>query len=196
MANWSLDGAAAVAAQFPYTFNAPSEAALRALVPGLRVQLGVKVAGGTQPLPAAVTIKLVSGAGQFGGTFDSPVTEAGISSGDSVAFAHGHILRIENDTSANPLAKYQTYCLVSNEVMKLNRPVGFLYREESDSKEDSGWCMTAGDETEAYMNSPANVSYVTLGALLNIDDSIVNLLDSPAGSEFVRVGDTRMFVAP
>ncbi|MBB5190827.1 hypothetical protein HNQ50_001550 [Silvimonas terrae] len=196
MANWSLDGAAAVAAQFPYTFNAPSEVALKALAPGQRVQLGVKLAGASQPLPAAVTIKLVSGAGQFGGVFDNPIADAGINSGDSVAFAHGHILRIENDTTPNPLAQYQTYCLVSNQVLKLGRPVGFLYREEAESKEDSGWCMTAGDESEDYMDSPANVSYVTLGAVLNVDDSIVNLLDSPAGAEFVRVGETRMFVAP
>lgn len=59
-------------------------------------------------------------------------------------------------------------------------PARYLYREAPDSEDDSGWRITAGDETDEYMDDPANIAYVSLGAVLRRDDSFRDLLDTRA----------------
>jgi len=55
--------------------------------------------------------------------------------------------------------------------------------------------MTAGDESDEYINEPDNLSFVSLGAVLRVDASIVGLLDTPAPCAFVRSGDDDRFEA-
>ena len=43
-----------------------------------------------------------------------------------------------------------------------------------------------GNESDHYMNAQKNIFYVSLGAVLNKDDSFVRLLDSASGSTFER----------
>ena len=38
-------------------------------------------------------------------------------------------------------------------------PVGYMYRAEPDGKHDSGWVLTAGDESEAYMDNASNLAF-------------------------------------
>lgn len=45
------------------------------------------------------------------------------------------------------------------------------------------------------MDDPANIAFVSLGAMLNRDDPIIELLASPTGSAFVRDPATGDFVA-
>lgn len=59
---------------------------------------------------------------------------------------------------------------------------------------DSGWRITSNTEADTYMDNPENIAYVSLGAVLNQDDSFIDLLDQPAGSAFVRDPDTSEFV--
>jgi hypothetical protein len=58
-------------------------------------------------------------------------------------------------------------------------PVGYLYREEPDNADDSGWRFTANDESDDYINDSANVALVSLGAVLSVDDRFIALLDEP-----------------
>ena len=71
--------------------------------------------------------------------------------------------------------------------------VGYLYREEPDQENDSGWRITANDESDEYMDDAGNIAYVSLGAVLNRDDSFRELLDSPVGSAFIRNPKTGRF---
>lgn len=100
----------------------------------------------------------------------------------------------ENQNNEQLDAKYSAHCIVSNRVLKDGARVGFLYREAADRDDDSGWCITAGDESQDYMDDVTNVSYVTLSAVLKCDSTIMNLLDSEVGAEFVRVGSSALFV--
>uniref|UniRef100_A6VVG2 Immunity protein Imm33 domain-containing protein n=1 Tax=Marinomonas sp. (strain MWYL1) TaxID=400668 RepID=A6VVG2_MARMS len=61
-----------------------------------------------------------------------------------------------------------------------------MYREEPDYEDDSGWRFTAGDETDEYMEDSDNSSYVSLGAVLREDDSILQLLEREVGVAFVK----------
>ena len=55
--------------------------------------------------------------------------------------------------------------------------------------------MMAGDESEDYINDSNNLSYVSLGAVLREDASIVGLLETPAPCAFVRGEDDNQFEA-
>jgi hypothetical protein len=43
------------------------------------------------------------------------------------------------------------------------------------------------------MESQGNCAFVSLGAVLNRDDSILDLLDSPAGYDYVRDSESGQF---
>ena len=75
---------------------------------------------------------------------------------------------------------------MTNNILHEGRQVGYLYREQPDQQDDSGWRFTAGDETDEYMDDANNASYVSLGAVLRQDDSILSLLDREVGVAFVR----------
>lgn len=47
----------------------------------------------------------------------------------------------------------------------------------------------AGDESDDYMNTAGTTAYVSLGSVLNADDSILPLLDAPPGRAFERLAD-------
>ncbi|MEI8647339.1 DUF2185 domain-containing protein [Paraglaciecola sp. Hal342] len=64
--------------------------------------------------------------------------------------------------------------------------MGFLYREQPEYDDDSGWRITAGNETDEYMLDPSNSSYVSLGAVLRKDDSFLALTESDIGMAFIK----------
>lgn len=53
---------------------------------------------------------------------------------------------------------------------------------------------SADDESNAYMDEPGNLQFVSQGAVLRCDDSIVNLLDAPVGSVFFRDTESGEFI--
>jgi hypothetical protein len=71
--------------------------------------------------------------------------------------------------------------------------VGYLYREAPDEERDSGWRITSNTESDEYMEDSNNIAYVSLGAVLSRDDSIIELLDHPEDSAFVRDAKTGLF---
>ena len=85
--------------------------------------------------------------------------------------------------------------LRDEKVLEDGAPVGYLYREEPDNADDSGWRFTANDESDDYINDSANVALVSLGAVLSVDERFIALLDSPAGSAYAFDHDTQKFMA-
>jgi hypothetical protein len=57
-----------------------------------------------------------------------------------------------------PLATERGSCFASDRITVDGKPVGFMYREEGDSDLDSGWRFLAGDESDDYLDDPANLS--------------------------------------
>ena len=79
--------------------------------------------------------------------------------------------------------------LVSKRVTEEHAPVGFLYREEPDREQDSGWRVTAGTEDQVYMDDPGHSVLIPLRDLIRDDRALEDLLRSPAGSAFARGPD-------
>jgi len=85
-----------------------------------------------------------------------------------------------------PLATGRGSCIASDRITVDGRPVGDMVREPVHGPDDSGWCFLAGDETQAYLDDPANLGLYDVNTIANYSPDIVPLLDAPPCSAFER----------
>ncbi|NCU66893.1 DUF2185 domain-containing protein [Acidovorax sp. 210-6] len=201
MPTWTLDNADALAAQYRYTFYQPSPAVIARLAPGDVVKLIFRFESSDPDAPGAermwVIVDEVLPQGRFKGRLDNqPRHITDLQLGDPVAFEACHIVNTQLDDGEDNLAdRYALRCFVTRRVLDDGAPVGYLYREDPDGEDDSGWRITANDEDQAYMDDADNLAYVSLGVVLNLDDSFVDLLHEAPGAAYARDPDTGAFVA-
>ncbi len=86
------------------------------------------------------------------------------------------------------------YAFVSKRVSEDRQPVRFMYREQPDQHEDSGWRFFSGDESEEFANNPDNITINALSTVTMIDPDVAKHLDAPYGSAFERNTATDPFV--
>lgn len=77
-------------------------------------------------------------------------------------------------------------CLATDRIVVDRAPIGYMYREEPEDLDDSGWRFFAGDETEEYTNDPANLGIYDVNTLANYDPDIIPLIDEKPGTAFFR----------
>ena len=199
MQSWHLENADDLASENKYTFYKPSAKIIRKVVVGEVVKLIFRFESESPDAPAAermwVLVDEIGAQGSFKGRLDNePRHIADLKLDDPVEFESCHIINTEHDDDDNLVEKYIKRCFVTKRVLEDGVPVGYLYREEPDQEDDSGWRITANDETDEHMDGTDNIAYVSLGAVLSKDDSFIELLDSPAGSAFARDSESGQFV--
>lgn len=196
---WSLSDAQQLAESNPYTFHKPSDEAVYLLKPGDQVKLIFEFDSDDPEAPGAermwVDVTEITGQ-HFGGTLDNdPVHIQDLLCGDPISFSPKHIIQVSiDDPVPNKTDQYLPRCFVTHRVLYDGLGVGYLYREEPDTEDDSGWRILCGDESEAYMDASDSISYVSLGAVLQEDDRIVHLLEAPIGSAFAFDDISRAFI--
>jgi hypothetical protein len=196
--SWRLEDAAERAAEHKYTFYKPSAEEIERIRAGENVKLIFLFDSDDSAAPRAermwVVVDSIDGAGNFTGRLDNtPRWIADLKPGDPIEFRDVHIINTEHDDPDNLVRRYLPRCFVTQRVLRDGARVGYLYREEPDNEKDSGWRLTAGNESAEYMDDASNVAFVSLGAVLNRDDSFLELLESPVGSAFVRDPQTAQF---
>lgn len=85
------------------------------------------------------------------------------------------------------------YVLATKMLVDGKRKVRFMYCEEPDNPNDSGWRFFCGDEDDAYANDPDNIGIYDINTILKIDSSILPYLDSAPGTAFEREDENAMF---
>jgi hypothetical protein len=100
----------------------------------------------------------------------------------------------EFGTNEQPLAEGFGECIATDMVTVEGLPAGFIYREEPDHEQDSGWRFTAGLESPEFMDDPDNHSVFDVNTIANHDPDIIPLLDAPPGSAFQRQEPSGEFV--
>lgn len=85
------------------------------------------------------------------------------------------------------------YCVASDRITVDGYNVGFMYREQPESPEDSGWRFLSGEETEEYVEDMNNSMIFDVNTIANYDLSIMPYLNSPVGTELERVKDSDNF---
>lgn len=189
--SWKLEDAQKLADEFPYTFHKPSKEVVSQLKEGNQAKLIFEFESDDPEAPKAermwVEITEVKN-GMFSGYLDNePAYIKDLKHKDPVVFRECHIIDTDLDDPVPSITdKYIKRCFVTHNILYEGRKVGYLYREEPDYDDDSGWRFTAGDETDEYMEDSDNSSYVSLGAVLREDDSCVALLDREVGVAFAR----------
>lgn len=201
MPSWYLLNVEPVAREHKYTFYKPSPEVLDKVVVGDIVKLVFEFESDDPKAPHAermwVKVESIGGDGTYGGVLDNdPRYIQDLKCGDAVRFETCHVINTEYRDPANDIVeKYSQRCFVTNRVLKDGAPVGYVYREPPEEENDSGWRMTANDESDEYMDDAENCAYVSVGAVLNCDDSFVALLDAEVGAAFVRDEASGEFVA-
>ncbi|HEY1043575.1 MAG TPA: DUF2185 domain-containing protein [Telluria sp.] len=201
MPSWKLENADLIAAANKYTFFKPSRATIAKVAPGEVVKLIFSFESDDPDAPSAermwVLVDKVEPDGRFLGRLDNhPGWIKDSKAGDPVEFDASHIISTEHPEEGEDLpSRYAKRCFVTHRILCDGVPVGCLYREEPDREDDSGWRFLAGDETEAYMEDSDNCSYVSVGAVLAMDDTFIHLLDAEAGAAFERDEETGSFIA-
>jgi len=87
----------------------------------------------------------------------------------------------------------QGFAFVSKRVSEDRQPVRFMYREQGEQPEDSGWRFFSGDETDEYANNPDNITINAVSTVIQIDPDVAKHLDSPFGSAFERNSSSEPF---
>lgn len=77
-------------------------------------------------------------------------------------------------------------CFASDRITVDGARVGYMYREEQDFPEDSGWRFLAGDESEEYMDNSDNHGIYDVSTIANYDRDIIPFLEFPPGARFIR----------
>lgn len=90
--------------------------------------------------------------------------------------------------SIKPVAVGYGSCVATDRIMVDGMPVGRMHREEPKDQIDSGWTFMAGDESQEYVDDPANWGIYDVNTIANYDPSITSLLESEPGYEFSRSG--------
>jgi hypothetical protein len=86
-------------------------------------------------------------------------------------------------------------CLASDRITVDGRSVGYMYRDEPDYPEDSGWRFVAGDESQEYLDNPDFCAIYEVNTIANYDPTIIPYLNAPIGSDFQRDPETGEFLA-
>lgn len=77
-------------------------------------------------------------------------------------------------------------CLATDRITVDGMRVGYMYREVPRDKDDSGWHFFSGDESQDYVDIPANLAIYNVNTIANYDPEIMPFLDKPAGTAWAR----------
>lgn len=86
-------------------------------------------------------------------------------------------------------------CIATDRITVDGQSVGYMYREPPENPGDSGWRFFAGDESDDYVNSAANLEVYDVNTIANYDRDVIPLLASPIGSAYAREGNAGELIA-
>jgi hypothetical protein len=200
MPSWKLIDADIVAAENKYTFFKSSRFEISKVAVGEIVKLIFEFESDDPEASRAERMwvevsEVLPNEGFKGLLANEPKFIKDLREGDPVEFSACHIINTPHDDDDNIVENYLKRCFVTNRIMKDGEKVRYLYREEPDNDNDSGWRLMRNDESDEYMENADNISFVSLGAVLSKDDSFVDLLNEPAGTAFVFDDSLQKFVS-
>lgn len=180
---WYLDDVREMNAAAPYTFYIPSEEVLRQLKVGDLVKLIF-----TNEHPSSdgyggerMWVKITDVQGnQFEGVLDNEPYYLPIEVGTELSFGIEHICQTEYEEPDGEKWDYyaNTFVIVSADVLE-REEFHFMLRDNPNGEEDSGWSFLSGYEDDDYLSDTENFLVVSIGVVLNMDDSILSIVQQP-----------------
>lgn len=88
------------------------------------------------------------------------------------------------DEVSEIITKPMGYALVTDRIVVDGLPIGYMYRQNPDNRQDSGWRFFAGDEEEDYLDNPDNIEIMNVNTIAHYDKSIIPFLESEYETAF------------
>jgi len=193
MKNWKLEDVEESAKANPSSFFIPPKTERKNQKIGDEVRLHFLLNDPTSDEPRAerMWVEITKERSLFskykGLLTNQPVHIEGLNLGDEIEFEAKHIARtvIKKDSplwidSAEQKALVSEMCFQDGEFVR------FLYREDSDREEDSGWRMFCGTESDEYAGDSNNIRIVNVAYLLDLDPTLLTPLKGQVGAVFER----------
>ena len=80
------------------------------------------------------------------------------------------------------------FAVVSKKITEEGWKVGYMERNEPHDKDDSGWFFVSGNEDDAYLSDPKNLTLLVVGMVWQrLDRDIFKYIDMPAGTKLIRI---------
>ena len=77
-------------------------------------------------------------------------------------------------------------CFITDRVTVDGLKVGYMYREQPDKQEDSGWRFFSGDETQEYIDDLSHTGIYAVNTAANYDPDIIPFLETPPPCAFEK----------
>ncbi|WP_338472862.1 DUF2185 domain-containing protein [Niallia sp. XMNu-256] len=178
--SWYLDNVYDLNNESPYTFYIPSSEVLNKLKVGDSVKLIFVTEKAKEDGYRAermwVQITNIKGK-KFMGKLDNKPRLLPLKIGNEISFGIENICdtQYEDPNSSEWDFYFDTLVTVSEDVLK-KREFNFMLRDYPNSEGDSGWSILSGYEDDDELSNPENFQIVSVGAILNIDDSILEFI--------------------
>ncbi|MFE5321615.1 DUF2185 domain-containing protein [Paenibacillus sp. NPDC056579] len=193
---WKFDNVVELHKESPYTFYLPSEHVIEQLKVGDLVKLiflsDVTLENGYEGERMWVEIIERTELDFRGKLANQPFYLKSLQYGDIVNFKSIHICNTQLD---DPHSKEMDYYFdnkvtVSNDVL-LKNEFNFMLRFEPDNESDLGWVFFSGYEQDDFNSDPNNFQIISVGKMLNIDDSILEFLNDNIRCAYERDTDSK-----
>ncbi|MGG2091472.1 DUF2185 domain-containing protein [Bacillus sp. S13(2024)] len=181
--SWYLDNVYELNKESPYTFYIPSSEILNKLKVGDLVKLifvtKTQEDDGFSAERMWVEITQINEK-KFIGKLDNEPYRLSLKRGDEISFGVENICdtEYEDPTSCDWDFYFDTQVTVSDDVLE-KREFNFMLRDNSREEGDSGWSILSGYEDDDYLCDPENFHIISIGVILNMDDSILEFIQEP-----------------
>ncbi|MGS2738743.1 DUF2185 domain-containing protein [Sinomicrobium sp. M5D2P17] len=85
-------------------------------------------------------------------------------------------------------------CFATDKITVDGLRVGYMYREEPDFENDSGWRFFSGTESQEYVDGFNNTGIYEVNTIANYDTAIIPYLHFPVETELERKNDSDEFI--
>ena len=193
---WYLDNVYERGKEAPYTFYVPSREVIDELEVGDMVKLIFMYEHGVEFEGERMWVEIQERTGDsFKGVLTNEPYEKGILElGQEVTFKVEHICdtEYEDPKAANLDVFFDTKVVVSSDVLD-RKTFNFLLRDKPKDEHDSGWTVMSGYEEDEDLADPECFQYVSIGVILNMDDSILAFWEEPALCAYEREEDGKFY---
>lgn len=92
-----------------------------------------------------------------------------------------------------PLVPAMGGSFATDRVMVEGKKIGYMYREVTNSPEDSGWRFFSGDEDQSYIYDLSHTGIYAVNTVANYDPDIIPYLNTPAPCAFEKLKGTNKY---
>lgn len=180
---WFLEDIEALAKEYPYTYYKPSLDLIKTIKMGDLVKVTVAYEEAVASERMWVEVTGVKEDLSFTGTLQNePSSSTVLKFGETMAFKVKHISDIYEKSEESIVDEYHDRCITTVRILNGEDTINYIYFEEPNTIENvdnyinTGVTILSGDESDEYVNNVDNLRLVSLGAVLNRDDSFISLL--------------------